>query len=225
MVEQLVIRRGSSYEAIIEIRARWGLEHVPAQLPPESEDVLLPPNIGESSSSEEQHESWLKAKARWMEDLHYMLRRSVPEKYVNSKFTLYPAGPRDPERWLPWYRFAAACVLYNPPLSEDLPAFAEYGGLLRLAGENTNEKPVLGVLDSRRLRTEEIVLELEMREKEAAYRLMWEHREEFAGLDFHDAWHEVYQRYGVELWKQRIQAQEELIFSRDPDETNERSRW
>jgi hypothetical protein len=46
MVEQLVTRRGSSYEAIIEIRPRWGLEHVPAQLPPESEDVLLSPSMG-----------------------------------------------------------------------------------------------------------------------------------------------------------------------------------
>ena len=52
MVEQIVTRRGSSYEAIIEIRPRWGLEHVPAQLPPESEDVLLPTSMGEPGSSD-----------------------------------------------------------------------------------------------------------------------------------------------------------------------------
>jgi hypothetical protein len=182
LVLQLAVRRGKFWEAIEKVRAYWQIGDPQTQLPPESEDILLPPILDEPGDLSKLHSIWsshpllrplasgwsrdpgklktwrsdwgtayLNLKHRWQSDLVYVLQRGIPEKYLEER-PPYVGNPPLPQQQLPWYRFAAACVLYDPPRNENLPTFALYGGLPTLPGVGfKGEEPLLGVLTERQL--------------------------------------------------------------------------
>jgi hypothetical protein len=51
---------GEFSEAVEEIRSYWQIDDPPAQLPLESEDILLPPSLAEPGSLSELHAMWSK---------------------------------------------------------------------------------------------------------------------------------------------------------------------
>jgi hypothetical protein len=67
MVTQLATGRGAFKRAVNNVRARWEID-APAQLPPESEDVLLPPSIGAPPDPIGEYTAYLNVKRRWLSD-------------------------------------------------------------------------------------------------------------------------------------------------------------
>ncbi len=149
---------GRFREAVEEVRAYWRIDDPPVRLPPESEDILLPPELGKPGDLSalrvvwsnhpllhpvslgsrrrqgdvktwptSQREIYRNLKRRWELDLRNALRRGgVPEEYLEDRAHIS-------EDELPLYRFAAACVLYEPP-DTALIAFANYGGAPPIKG-------------------------------------------------------------------------------------------
>jgi hypothetical protein len=182
-------------------------------LPPESEDYLLPPSIVDAAedlsslltvAANHPHASLPRPDrlssvrrnliARWESDLRYVLRADeVPEVHLEEGRApgfIHPLGGSPiPEEHLPWYRFAAACALYDVPLKE-APEFADYGGL---------PVRVLDFLSERQLwqremkATEQRMLDEMVRDK------AWEMRSEFGELDRRQAEYEVLNRFGHEM--------------------------
>lgn len=81
-----------------------------------------------SPGDQEQYTAWPYDRGSWESDLCALLLRSVPERYLEAKSPPYTGSLFSRKRLSPWLRFAAACVLYDPP-PEQAPAFADYGGL------------------------------------------------------------------------------------------------
>src|SRR5215207_386380 len=119
-VIQLYKQRGSFWEAIRDIRARWRVT-ADTRLPePWSFTNLYPDAAPEGSPdpdsphySEESHKAWDEFLEQWRGDLNSVVDRLVPEKLRTR--TMSPG----------WQAFVAACVLYQPPATE-LVAFADY---------------------------------------------------------------------------------------------------
>ncbi len=243
LVLQLATRRGEFWDAIEKIRAYWQLDNPSAQLPPESEDILLPPVLVEPGDLSELHVMWskhpllrplssgwkrppsnlktwrtdwdtacLNLRARWQSDLLYVLQHGVPERYLEER-PPHVGNPPLSEPLLPWYRFAAVCVLYNPPRNEKLPMFALYGGLPMLPGEGTEgEEPILGVLTERQLIEQAVEAEQWHALSEMVAKRLWEHRSQLGNLDYHQANLEVLRRFGTEMHQELKQLREDREF-------------
>jgi hypothetical protein len=95
-------------------------------------------------------------------------------------------------------RFAAACVLYDPPL-EQAPAFADYGGLPLLPGEETEDETLAGVLIEHDLREGEVDLRVQNDINHETSEKVWELRSKLGVGDFEGAMSTVRSRYDREL--------------------------
>ena len=221
LVVQLVTRRGEFWEAVAEVRGDWQIRDVPAQLPPESADVLLPESVGTPGDSTKEYTAWLNRKRRWHGSLRYVLAPTEVERYLGEEGPPYNTAdsPPLPLKWLPWYRFAAACVLYDPPKSEELPKFAKYGGRPALLGDPDGAEPAFGLLSSHDLLKHDMGYAMREAADEYVNRKVWELRGELAGLDFAAARQEVYRRFGPEIERaaERVGAQyRDMIDAEDP---------
>ena len=58
LVAQVRRRRGSFWEAVERVRSYWQLDDVSSQLPPESQDILLPPALAEPGDLSELYAVW-----------------------------------------------------------------------------------------------------------------------------------------------------------------------
>ncbi len=239
LVAQMLARRGGYWNAICDVRARWGLDPVPTRLPPESGDILYPTTIpaqrpprpmelilppdrpnehqGEPGNPE-RYEAWLNERSRWVSDLGDVLRACLPEKYLGEETPPYVDWPPAKERWLPWYRFAAACVLYHPPL-EKAPVFADYGGLPLSERQEAENEPMPNVLTERTLRQGAIDERVQHKMDNWISEKAWELREELGGMDFREARREVVRRFpeDIEAEENRLTAElYEREIERDP---------
>nr|MDP9481373.1 hypothetical protein [Actinomycetota bacterium] len=219
LVAQMITRRGPFWDAIEEVRARWGLDPVPTQLPPDSDDLLYPPSVptrrpprpkeyiyppdvpnphmGEPGDLE-QYEEWLRLRTEWDFDLGDVFRRGVPSRYVGEDSSSYRGWPAHEGRSLAWYRFTAACVLYQPPV-EEAPVFAEYGGMPLLPERRDGDEPVPDVLTERELREGAVDLEVQIAMERKVSEKTWELRREIGHLDFRQARREVWKRHRSEF--------------------------
>ena len=221
LVASMIAQRGGYWEAIAEVRNRWHLDPAPTQLPPASEDILYPPSVpsqrpprsmeyilrpdipntymGEPGDLEE-YEDWVNLRANWLMDLGDVLRRGVPERYLDEEAPPYMGWPPPQERWLPWYRFAAACVLYNPPLDlEEASLFADYGGLPLLPGKETKDEPTPAILTEQALRAGTIDLRVQNAIDTMIFEKAWELRSELGDLDFRQARRQILNRFQGEI--------------------------
>jgi hypothetical protein len=181
LVAQLLARRGAFWAIIKYVRSRWQLDPVPTQLPPDSEDILYPPHTPAQHplrplafilslnrpiahvvipGDQEQYTPWPYDRVSWESDLCALLLHSVPERYLAAKSPPYTGSLSSRKRLSPWLQFASACVLYDPP-PEQAPAFAAYGGLPLVPGEETGDEPIPGVLIEDDLRQGEIDLRVQ----------------------------------------------------------------
>jgi len=124
LVAQLYTQGGAFWEAVREVRSRRGIVATPKHPSEFDEHLLFPqdtPNWpgepGEPGYTEEKLEKWDAFYQEWQRDLNTIIRSVVQERYFDPT-------KKDP---LPWQRFAAACVLYDPP-ETDLEALANYAG-------------------------------------------------------------------------------------------------
>jgi hypothetical protein len=219
LVAQLIARRGDFWEDIKYIRRRWQLDPVPTQLPPDSEDILYPQQMPAQQpprpsafilpsnrvqvhivnpGDQELYAARPYDRGTWESELYDVLLRSVPEKYLQAKPPPYTGGPCPPERLLPWLQFAAACVLYDPPL-EQAPALADYGGLPLLPGKETGDEPIPGVLIEHNLREGEVDLRVHNDINYEISEKVWELRSKLGEGDFEGAMSIVRSRYHREL--------------------------
>jgi hypothetical protein len=95
-------------------------------------------------------------------------------------------------------QFAAACVLYDPPL-ERAPAFADYGGLPLLPGEETGDESVPGVLIEHDLREGEVDLRVQNDINYEISEKVWELRSKLGEGNFEGAMSNVRSVYHREL--------------------------
>jgi hypothetical protein len=219
LVAQLLARRGDFWEAVMHVRSRWQLDPAPTRLPPDSEGILRPPQTpaqqppGPSAfilpsnrvqvyivnpGDQQQYTARPYDRGTWESELYDVLLRSVPEMYLQAKPPPYTGGPCPPERLLPWLRFAAACVLYDPPL-EQAPAFADYGGLPLLPGDETADESIPGVLIEHNLREGEVDLRVHNDINYEISEKVWELRSKLGEGDFEGAMSIVRSRYHNEL--------------------------
>jgi hypothetical protein len=114
----LVGEKGTFYEAVADLRRRRGITPIEGLPPhdPTHVNVLLPGNAPEVLSDGSYSEELSEYSYRWRQDLDAIIWQEVPER-LRYGFLLR----------VPWEKFVAACVLYDPPL-EGLQKFAEYGG-------------------------------------------------------------------------------------------------
>jgi hypothetical protein len=213
LVAQMLGVQGEFRERVEKVRRYWRIDDPPAQLPPESEDFLLPPSIAEGAedlssllAAAANHPHVLLSRpdrlssvrrsliARWESDLRYVLHADeVPDVHLEEGRTpgfVHPLGGSPiPEEQLPWYRFAAACVLYDVPL-EEAPEFANYGGL---------PVRVLDFLSERQLWQREMRAAEKRMLDEMVWDKAWEMRSEFGELDRRRAEYEVLCRFGHEM--------------------------
>jgi hypothetical protein len=115
---------------------------------------------------------------------------------------------------LPWYFFAAAGVLYDPPL-EEAPVFADYGEPPQLGQERAHTSSVLSELE---LRQRRIDLMVEHRIDNWISGKAWELRSELGELAFREATHEILRRFSKEIKGERDRLRAELYEREmDPD--------
>lgn len=135
LVAQLLARRGEFWEAIKDVPIRWQLDPVPAQLPPDSEGILRPPQTPAQQApmpsafilpsnrvqvhivnpgNQEQYAARPYDRGTWESELYDVLLCSVPEKYLQAKPPPYTGGPCPPERLLPWLRFRTITTHAEP---------------------------------------------------------------------------------------------------------------
>ena len=227
LVAQMLGAPGSFREAVHEVRNRWRIYDPPARLPPPSEEGQYPGPTGldektvlhelyvmwshhphlppitwgtRSPSGEIGHvttwptdrrTAYANLARRWELDLgHALFLGGAPEEH------LYVNAPLRRVR-LPWLRFAAACVLYNPPV-EEATVFADYGGLPALPGEEGEEEPLLGVLTARQRIEPEKYHQVHEAAEKFIQEKMWECRRELPD-DYSKAHFEVLERHGAEL--------------------------
>ncbi len=227
LVVELYLGRGTYWEAVEKARKEWLINDPPVQLPPESEDILLPPCLGGARDLSELHAVWAhhpdlpplmggprddpasytvwvsnwdiaysNLKRHWELDLKLVLNAGVPEKYLKESPPRIGSPPLS-EALVPWYRFAAACVLYNPP-GEALPAFAEYGG-----------RAIPGVLTRYELQEQRVQRAVCDAIDAAVFEKAWELRGELPD-DLNRAKAEVHRRFLDELVTEEDQVREEL---------------
>jgi len=153
--------------------------------------------MGEPGGLEE-YENWLNLRAGWLLDLGNVLRCGVPERYIDEEASPYIGWPPPQERWLPWYRFAAACALYNPP-PEEASVFADYGGLPLLPAKGKKDEPTPSVLTEQHLREGTIDLRAQNALEKMISEKAWELRSELEDLDFHQARRQVWNRFQDEF--------------------------
>lgn len=150
LVAQMLGAPGDLRGAVEEVRARWGVDNPLEELPPESDDILYPPSIGEPGSSIEEYTAWLNARRRWLDDLFWILLHCVPEEYLEAPLgdesTLQVGSPPVTAHRLPWLRFASTLVLYDAPPSAPSPSLTTVG---LLSGLSEAEEPTLDVLTER----------------------------------------------------------------------------
>jgi len=164
--------------------------------------------ISPPGDPEELHTIYSNLKTGWHTDLHWVLLcGGVPEKYL-EKPPPYVGNPPISTQLLPWYRFAAGCVLYDVPRLEDALAFAEYGGLPPLPGEEAEEEPILGVLTERQLREERMMHDINAALDELILEKMWELRSEL-GEDPRRARYEIMGLFPNELYAEETRVREE----------------
>lgn len=206
LVVQIVARRGEFWEAVSEVRERWQITDPPAELPPESEDVLLPPGVGEPNHSRAGYTAYLNAKRRWLGDLRrVLLRGGVSESYVEDQDAHHTGNPPVPSRLLPAYRFAAACVLFDPPHSERLPDFAEYGGPQR----SSDQHGAARLLTEQELGLRALPGEEQRALEEMVGQKMWELRSELGGLEYRQARLEVLRRFHAQMRRELERLRED----------------
>ncbi len=200
LVAQMLGVPGGFREEPYEVRAWWRMDDPPTQLPPPCQEAYYPdpPGLDEQTDLEELYEMWShhphlppitwgsrrrpseletwptdrrtaydNLVLRWELDLRRLLFiGGVPEEQAYSK---------DWRIQLPWLRFAAACVLYHPPV-EKAPVFAEYSGLPPLPGEESEEEPLLGVQTERQRREAQKYARVHAATEEFILKEMWEDR-------------------------------------------------
>jgi hypothetical protein len=109
-------------------------------------------------------------------------------------------GPPIPEKLLPWYRFAAVCVLYNVPTKlEEAVKFADYGGLPTVPTTAEEEQPVLRMWSGRELEEQRMRGAVWIAQDEFVAEKAWELHSEFAGLNRRAAELAVWSRFHAQL--------------------------
>jgi hypothetical protein len=150
-----------------------------------------------------QHTAWLNQTRSWESDLCDLLLRTV--RSPEAKSPPYTGTLSPPKRLLPWLRFAAACALYDPP-PEKAPAFADYGGLPLLPGEETQDEPIPGVLTERELREGETDFMVQIAIDYEIFEKVWALRSTLGELDFQAAISAVRNRY-----QRKLEARQDLL--------------
>lgn len=173
---QMLGAPGRLREAVGKVRSYWRVADPPAELPPESETLLLPPGVVETASAADLRAvinghplAGLPASSegsrplgsaslraviidRWQADLRYVLRAGdLPDEHLRQRrgpYDVHPLGGSPiPRGQLPWYRFAGTIVLYVVPLGE-ASVFARYGGLPATRGDGAgSESATVPTLD------------------------------------------------------------------------------
>jgi hypothetical protein len=113
LVEQLYLQRGPFWEAIRDMRSRWGIAavaNVPTVVGAPGPPECAPKAPEEDGDSQE----WAAFVGRWNADLMSIRDRTVP-KYSHEG--------------VDWWNFLNTCVLYDPPGTE-LREFAKRGGIM-----------------------------------------------------------------------------------------------
>jgi len=210
---------GRFRETVEKVRAHWRIDDPPTRLPPKSEDILLPPDLEKPGDLSALHAVWTNhpllaplahgskrrpddietwptswsttyrnLKHRWEADLRGALRSGgVPMEYLKDRGFIS-------EDELHLYRFASACVLYEPP-DTGLLTFANYGG----------SPPVKGWLTERQLKEQRIMAVINDSLNEMVSEKMWERRRELPD-DYRQAKYEI-----LELLFPEMQAEEDRI--------------
>ena len=112
LVEQLCLRRGPFWEAVRDMRARWGIMAITAV--PATVGAPGPPECAPKAPEEGGEETeWEAFTEQWSADLFSIRDRTVP-KYFHEG--------------IDWWDFLNACVLYDPPIP-GLHEFAKRGGI------------------------------------------------------------------------------------------------
>ena len=109
VVLQMLMQQDLAWDAVSEMRSRWGVS-ARAELPPASSNW---PNYPFPEHWPEEYTD--EGGSRWGLDLDALRDRIVPE--------VYRWGPVDTS----WRSFLAACVLFDPP-DQELLAFSKFGG-------------------------------------------------------------------------------------------------
>jgi hypothetical protein len=238
LVAQLLGKPGTFRERVGKVHEYWQIVESPARLPPESEDVLLPPNIEQAEDLAGLHAAAANHPLlspptamlpspddidsvrsnlilRWQLDLRHILFAAEEfQKHLEEEpcgpFVSHPLGGTViPQEHLPWYRFVSACVRYDVP-PEEAPAFADYGGLPGQSAE-----PTLMVRSDRELREREME------------RWIWEQQEKFIlekifekhSLNYYSEMREVMNRFYAEIEEEipkQIREEFELDMEHNP---------
>jgi hypothetical protein len=225
-VAQMLDRRGRVWESIQKLRADWQIDVVAARLPPEQADILLPGGRPEDYlqpyelRSEDTHfVDWYNLKRKWESDLHsLLLAGGLPEELLEKR-PPYVGRPPIPKHCLPWYRFAAACMLYDVPRSEQAVKFADYGGLPAVQTGAAVEEPTLPVLSSEQLQEQRVDRRVADTQEAMISREMRELRSELGGLDYDAAKCEVVSRLwaALEETERTLRESHRLRAEHDPE--------
>jgi hypothetical protein len=198
--------------AVEEVRAYWQIDDPPAQLPPKSENILLPPGLDKPGDLSALRVIWsnhpllppISHGSRCRPGDTKMWPTSWNTTYDNLKLrwevdlrsVLHAGGvphdylkDRDPtsEDELPLYLFAAACVLYEPP-DTGLMTCAKYGGL----------PPIKGWLTQRQLKEQWVTAVIKDALDEIASKKMCEYRRKLPD-DYRRARYEILNRLYPEI--------------------------
>lgn len=108
LLVSLHLRRGTFWDAVEEIRARWRIKAV-IQLPhPIGPTVYLPPDHPEFARPDDaRYEEWIAYIRSWRDELHGLHDRAIP---VEGRV----AG--DLQSPMIWEKFLSACIVYDPPV-------------------------------------------------------------------------------------------------------------
>ncbi len=219
-VAQMLGKPGDFREAVEEVRARWRVD-APAELPPDAEGILYPPGLryvqfhakdreilyppcGEDPRAECEAgcTACVNRRRLWQNDLMWILLHGVSDKHLKSWVPSVDASgdahadyPPVPRQLIPWYKFAAACVLFDVPRTEEAARFADYGGLPTPTKSENEEEPTIRVLSPSEVRNRELVRLEQGALDEFVSRKMWELRSELGELDYDQARHEALRRY------------------------------
>ena len=118
VVFQVFMQQGPAWDAVSDMRSRWGVS-ARTELPPASSNYPNNPFPEhwpeEYTDAGKQSEEWVALAERFGLDLDALRDQIVPEAYR--------WGPVDTS----WRSFLAACVLFDPP-DQELLAFSKFGG-------------------------------------------------------------------------------------------------
>src|SRR5215218_5470782 len=112
MVLELFLQRGRFWDAVCDVRFRWGI--TPAtQLPPEEGPGAYPPPGYPADALSQNRAAMYEVDAklgRWREDL-----RTVHDRVVPKEGQITANRARSAKQW---ERFLSACMLFDPPETE-----------------------------------------------------------------------------------------------------------